>query len=161
MNFSRTWEAQPSIGTSVALDWLECQWEVNIGPTLSLQCWCCKWNPLEGLESLILFSSILSQRRSHTVPLHSCPFPVPLLKTVSHISDVKRPLKWPWHSGVVEDMSVVAFTVSTLGETWWLSAAISEFGGGAGHGMHPAAVLLSGKASCFTHDKSITTHVQI
>lgn len=66
------------------------------------------------------------------------------------------------------EMSVVAFTVSTLGETWWLSAAISEFGGGgvkmpdvAGHDMHPTAVLLSGQASCFTHDKSITSHVHI
>lgn len=65
----------------------------------------------------------------------------------------------------------MAFTVSTLGETWWLSAAISEVGWGwrdggqcpdvTGHDMHPTVVLLSGKASCFTHDKSITGHVHV
>lgn len=44
--------------------------------------------------------------------------------------------EWGWAEGgggqkAGREISVAAFTVSTLGETRWLSAAISEWGGGA------------------------------
>lgn len=74
----------------------------------------------------------------------------------------------------------MAFTVSTLGETWWLSAAISEVGRGGGGGdgrqgggrsenvlmwQDMTRTLLLGscqaKAPCFTRDKSITGHVHV
>lgn len=102
MNFSRAWEAQPSIGTSVALDWLECQWEVNIGPELSLQVLMLQVKSTRGAGSTHSFLLYLI-----SIPPPHCTstflsFATPSIEN-SHISDVERPLKRPWHSGVGED----------------------------------------------------------
>lgn len=45
---------------------------------------------------------------------------------------------------------------------WWGSFELVEnVPDEAGHDMRPAVALLSGRASCFTHDKSITGRVLV
>lgn len=60
------------------------------------------------LSLLVLLLQVKSTRRARST--HSflssppfCPFPLTSLKTVSQISDVKRPERRPWHSEVGQD----------------------------------------------------------